>query len=102
MKYVCQVCGYIYDEEREKIPFSNLPDEWKCPLCGAAKSDFAPEQRKGPLKKEEPAPIPPEDERFAQILHADVRNSINQKRQNFLAGLRTILLQLLLKLTMHR
>ena len=62
MKYVCQVCGYIYDEEREKIPFSNLPDEWKCPLCGAAKSDFAPEQRKGPLKKEELAPIPLEDD----------------------------------------
>ena len=62
MKYVCQVCGYIYDEEREKTPFSNLPDEWKCPLCGAAKSDFAPEQRKGPLKKEEPAPIPLEDD----------------------------------------
>ncbi len=40
MKYVCLICGYIYDEEKEGVPFSSLPDDWKCPLCGAAKSDF--------------------------------------------------------------
>ncbi|MCR5705415.1 MAG: rubredoxin [Acholeplasmatales bacterium] len=42
MKFVCQVCGYIYDESKEKVPFDELPDDWKCPLCGASKSDFAP------------------------------------------------------------
>ncbi len=41
MKYVCQICGYVYDEEKETIPFDHLPDDWKCPLCGAGKSDFA-------------------------------------------------------------
>ena len=43
MKYVCQICGYVYDDAKEKVPFAELSDDWKCPLCGAAKSDFKPE-----------------------------------------------------------
>ena len=43
MKYVCQICGYVYDDAKEKVPFEELPDDWKCPLCGAAKLDFKPE-----------------------------------------------------------
>ncbi|MGN1177287.1 MAG: rubredoxin-like domain-containing protein [Roseburia sp.] len=43
MKYICQICGYVYDDAKEKVPFAELPDGWKCPLCGAAKSDFKPE-----------------------------------------------------------
>ncbi|MGM9970950.1 MAG: rubredoxin-like domain-containing protein [Anaeroplasmataceae bacterium] len=43
MKYICQICGYVYDDSKEKVPFEELPDDWKCPLCGAAKSDFKPE-----------------------------------------------------------
>ena len=47
-KYICTICGYIYDEEKgipdKGIPrgtsFSSLPDDWVCPLCGALKSDF--------------------------------------------------------------
>lgn len=52
MRYVCQICGYVYDDAVEKLPFSELPETWKCPLCGAAKSDFRPES----LPKAEPAP----------------------------------------------
>ena len=44
MKYVCQICGYVYDEEREKTKFSDLPDSWTCPLCGAEKANFKPER----------------------------------------------------------
>lgn len=40
MKFVCKVCGYVYDEEKQAVPFAELPDSWVCPLCGAAKSDF--------------------------------------------------------------
>ncbi len=40
MKYVCQICGYIYDEAVEKVPFNELPEDWKCPLCRAPKTDF--------------------------------------------------------------
>lgn len=36
-KWVCSICGYVYDGE---IPFEDLPDDWKCPLCGAPKSAF--------------------------------------------------------------
>ncbi len=43
MKYICQICGYVYDDEKETIPFEELPDDWKCPLCGAGKTDFRPE-----------------------------------------------------------
>lgn len=50
MKYICQICSYVYDDDKEKIPFEKLPDDWKCPLCGAAKSDFKPEEQKAELK----------------------------------------------------
>lgn len=36
-KWVCSVCGYVYDEE---IPFEQLPDSWTCPLCDQPKSVF--------------------------------------------------------------
>ena len=39
-KYQCSICGYIYDEEKEGVRFSDLPDDWKCPLCGAPKDMF--------------------------------------------------------------
>lgn len=44
MRYICQVCGYIYDDAKEKVPFAELPDDWRCPLCRTAKSDFRPEE----------------------------------------------------------
>ena len=40
MKYECIACGYIYDENVEKVKFEDLPEDWKCPLCGAPKSVF--------------------------------------------------------------
>jgi len=47
-KYVCVVCGYIYDEAEGDpdggLPpgtrFEDIPDDWVCPECGAAKDDF--------------------------------------------------------------
>ena len=39
-KYKCDICGYIYDEEKEKVKFKDLPDDWKCPICFAPKSMF--------------------------------------------------------------
>ena len=55
MKYKCKICGYIYDDDKEKVPFDQLPDTWKCPLCGARKSDFAPvtEEMFPPIPKPE-------------------------------------------------
>ncbi|WP_066875215.1 rubredoxin [Clostridium mediterraneense] len=50
-KYVCLICGYIYDPEigddtQEIAPgtsFEDLPDTWVCPLCGVGKDDFEKE-----------------------------------------------------------
>ncbi len=47
-KYRCTVCGYIHDPElgdpdsgiKPGTPFEKLPDDWACPVCGAAKSEF--------------------------------------------------------------
>ena len=47
-KYVCLVCGYIYDPEKGDADsgispgtaFENLPDSWVCPVCGAPKDQF--------------------------------------------------------------
>jgi rubredoxin len=47
-KYECTVCGYIYDPElgdadggiAPGTPFEDIPDDWVCPVCGAAKSEF--------------------------------------------------------------
>ena len=48
MKYICSICGYIYDEAVEGTPFETLPADWKCPLCKAAKTDFKPEAAPAP------------------------------------------------------
>lgn len=48
--YECTVCGYVYDPavgdpETGVAPgtaFEDLPDNWKCPVCGASKDEFAP------------------------------------------------------------
>ena len=40
-KYVCTVCGYVYDpEENSMISFEDLPDDYTCPLCGVGKDMF--------------------------------------------------------------
>ena len=52
MKYICPICGYVYDEEKEKVPFSQLPDSWVCPLCGAVKAVFKAEQTENSAKSD--------------------------------------------------
>ena len=40
MKYKCNLCGWIYDEEAEGTKFEDLPEDRTCPMCGAPKSEF--------------------------------------------------------------
>jgi len=50
--YVCQTrnCNYIYDPDWSNkegkilpgIPFAALPEDWRCPRCGAGKEMFRP------------------------------------------------------------
>jgi rubredoxin len=50
-KYVCNVCGYVYDPEKGDpdngvapgTSFEDLPDDWVCPVCGASKKSFSKE-----------------------------------------------------------
>ncbi|MCR4602693.1 MAG: rubredoxin [Prevotella sp.] len=56
MKYKCSICGYVYDEAKEGVPFAELPDSWQCPLCGAPKSAFEPV---GEVAQEATAPSAP-------------------------------------------
>ncbi len=47
-KYMCVICGFVYDEEKG-LPdeglapgtrWEDVPENWACPDCGAAKGDF--------------------------------------------------------------
>ena len=48
-KYVCDVCGYVYDPAEGDpdngvepgTSFDKLPEDWVCPVCGASKDDFS-------------------------------------------------------------
>jgi len=50
MKYVCDLCGYVYDPAEGDTDngveagtaFADLAEDWVCPLCGASKDDFSP------------------------------------------------------------
>ena len=50
MRYICQVCGYVYDDGREASPFEALPESWKCPLCGAPKGEFRAQEAAPPAE----------------------------------------------------
>lgn len=47
-KYVCVICGYVYDPAAGDpdngiapgTAFEDLPADWVCPLCGVGKEDF--------------------------------------------------------------
>ncbi|MBW2204261.1 MAG: rubredoxin [Deltaproteobacteria bacterium] len=51
-KYVCSVCGYVYDPEdgdpdssvEAGTSFEKVPDDWTCPVCGAEKELFEKEE----------------------------------------------------------
>lgn len=58
--YQCQTvnCGYIYNpdkgDRKGKIPkgtaFEDIPDDWKCPVCGGTKKSYRPLAGPGSVK----------------------------------------------------
>ena len=52
-KYVCTVCGYVYDPAEGDpdggiapgTPFEKIPDDWVCHVCGASKDEFEKEEQ---------------------------------------------------------
>jgi len=51
MKYVCGVCGWVYDEEEGSpendiapgTKWDDIPDDFECPVCGVGKDQFSEE-----------------------------------------------------------
>ena len=52
MKYVCDICSYVYDPElgdpdngvAPGTPWEEVPEDWTCPLCGVGKDQFSEEE----------------------------------------------------------
>ncbi|MGV8905387.1 MAG: rubredoxin [Acetobacterium sp.] len=50
-KYVCDICGYVYDPAMGDpdngvaagTEFKDIKEDWVCPECGVSKDDFSPE-----------------------------------------------------------
>ena len=50
-KYVCDMCGYIYDPAEGDpdngvapgTPWEKVPEDWVCPLCGVGTDQFSKE-----------------------------------------------------------
>jgi len=61
-KYVCKVCGYIYDGSDGA--WEDLAESWECPLCGAPKSEFE-------AVRETPAEIQPAPQGQVRVELAD-------------------------------
>ena len=61
--YRCRICGFVYDEEKEGKPVSQLT---ACPVCMAPVSNLVPVQEEKPAfmqeKEEKPVPEPYEGE----------------------------------------
>ncbi len=48
IKYVCEVCGYVYDPAvgdpengiAAGTAWENVKEDWICPVCGVGKAQF--------------------------------------------------------------
>jgi rubredoxin len=51
--WACSVCAHVYEPATDAAPspagtaFEDLPDSWKCPVCGASKSAYRKQQASG-------------------------------------------------------
>jgi rubredoxin len=52
-KYVCMICGYVYDPDagdpdggiEPGTEFEDIPEDWVCPVCGVSKDMFEVEEK---------------------------------------------------------
>ena len=72
-KYRCTICGYIYDDAKNEVKFEDLPDDWKCPLCGAPKSLFEEvKEEKAEIKKESKVEVIEEDDDLRELSNYEI------------------------------
>ena len=64
-KYICSICGFVYDEAKG-IPeagiapgttWEELPEDWVCPLCGATKAEFEKQGKQAASPEKKPMPV---------------------------------------------
>lgn len=63
-KYVCSVCGYIYDEAKglpeagiaPGTAWEDVPEDWVCPICRAAKTEFNKQGQPAAVAEKKPVP----------------------------------------------
>lgn len=77
-RYICIVCGYIYDEAEGDpdgdLPpgtrFEDIPDDWYCPVCGVTKADFELLEDQAPAAAAAPpaAPVAGTDDPEALVI----------------------------------
>lgn len=74
-KYICTVCGYIYDE-LNGIPeaginpgtaWGDLPDDWVCPICGATKEEFEKQGEDTPTEDKKSMPVVESSEHMEEL-----------------------------------
>jgi len=81
------VCGYVYDEDQEGVPWDALPGDWVCPVCGAGKEDFAavaaeaaagPETSSAPRAEDRPLPKSTSVEPTLELIHMLARDGLEK------------------------
>ena len=96
-KYVCSVCGFIYDEE-EGIPekgikpgtkFEDLPEDFECLWCGASKDAFDIDNDQGDKKEENEQKdknVEVEDENIVKSEDGDLLSKLSYEQMSALCS----------------
>ena len=74
MKYVCELCGLVYDETlgdpnhgiAPGTLFSQLPEHFECPGCYSEKQAFSPLGHKQTLSPREATAVEPQPQRESE------------------------------------
>lgn len=72
--YECSVCGHIYDESKEDVPWLELPESWTCPVCETEKLFFK-------IKEEGLEEIVQEQGKEEQKKGAEISNYLGEWRR---------------------
>ena len=79
-KYKCSICGHIYDDAVEDIPFVELPDNWICPKCGVPKSMFKKIEEESKVETKEKEEVKStEPTSLENYLKAYKNNNVNEE-----------------------
>lgn len=81
-RYLCVPCGYIYDEElwdpdsgiKPWTKWADIPDSWRCPICGVTKSEFVLIWEELPEEKKYEATIISKEYLTADVIELKVKS----------------------------